>query len=41
MYSLQARLAYVSAMFNVLLDLFHTIHPDANPYQMSFVEFSL
>ena len=29
---IQARLAYVSAMFNILLDLFHTIHPDADPY---------
>ena len=36
-----ARLAYVSAMFNVLLDLFHIIHPDADPYQMSIAEFSL
>jgi hypothetical protein len=38
---IQARLAYVSAMFNVLLDLFHFIHPDADPYQMSIAEFSL
>lgn len=37
----QARLAYVSAMFNVLLDVFHSIRPDANPYQMSIAEFSL
>jgi len=28
-------------MFNVLLDLFHAIHPDADPYQMSIAEFSL
>ena len=38
---IQARLAYVSAMFNVLLSLFHLIHPDAHPYQMSIAEFSL
>jgi hypothetical protein len=34
-------LAYVSAMFNVLLDLFHSIHPDADPYKMSIAEFSI
>ncbi len=39
--SIQARLAFVSAMVNVLMDLFHTIHPDADPYQMSIAEFSL
>lgn len=38
---IQARLAYVSAMFNILLDLFHQIHPEADPYQMSIAEFSL
>ena len=38
---IQARLAYVSAMFNILLDLFLKIHPDADPYQMSIAEFSL
>jgi hypothetical protein len=38
---IQARLAYVSAMFNVLLNLFHFIHPGADPYQMSIAEFSL
>ena len=38
---IQARLAYVSAMFNVLLNLFHFVHPDADPYQMSIAEFSL
>jgi len=38
---IQARLSYVSAMFNVLLDLFQVIHPDADPYQMSIAEFSL
>ena len=38
---IQARLAFVSAMFNVLMDLFHFIHPDADPYKMSIAEFSL
>ena len=38
---IQARMAYVSAMFNILLDLFHNIHPDADPYKMSIAEFSL
>ncbi len=37
----QARLAYVAAMFNVLLSLFHKIHPNARPFQMSIAEFSL
>ena len=31
----------VSAMFNVLLDLFHSIHPGADPYKMSIAEFSI
>ena len=38
---IQARLAFVLAMFNVLLDLFHQLHPDADPFQMSIAEFSL
>jgi hypothetical protein len=38
---IQARLAFVSAMFNMLMDLFHSIRPDANPYKMSIAEFSL
>ena len=38
---IQARLAYVAAMFNILLDLFHKLHPDADPFQMSIAEFSL
>jgi hypothetical protein len=38
---IQARLAFVAAMFNVLMDLFHSIHPDADPYKMSIAEFSL
>jgi len=28
-------------MFNARMDLFHTIHPDADPYKMSIAEFSL
>lgn len=36
-----ARLACVSAMFNILLDLYHDLHPDAHPMQMSIAEFSL
>ena len=38
---IQARLSYISAMFNVLLDLFHLLHPNAAPYKMSIAEFSL
>ncbi len=38
---IQARLAFVAAMFNVLMDLFHTIHPSADPYKISIAEFSL
>ena len=38
---IQARLAFVSAMFNTLMDLFHFVHPDADPYTMSIAEFSL
>jgi hypothetical protein len=38
---IQARLAFVGTMFNVLLDLFHQLHPDADPFQMSIAEFSL
>jgi len=38
---IQARLASVVALFNVLLTLFHQIHPDADPLQMSMAEFSL
>jgi hypothetical protein len=39
--SIQARLAAVVAMFNLLLTLFHQLHPDADPTQMSIAEFSL
>lgn len=38
---IQARLAYVSAMFNILLDLFLCTHPNTDPYRMSIAEFSL
>ncbi len=38
---IQARLRYVSAMFNLLLDLFQSLHPGADPYKMSIAEFSL
>ncbi len=38
---IQARLAYVSAMFNVLLDLFHQLNPNADPFKMSIAQFSL
>ena len=33
--------AYLAAMFNVLLTLFHHLHPDADPFKMSIAEFSL
>ncbi len=39
--SIQARLAFVAAMFNILMDLFHTIYPDADTSKMSIAEFSL
>ena len=35
------RLACVSAMFNVLLDVFHDLYPDADPMTMSIAQFSL
>jgi len=38
---IEARLAFVTAMFNVLLTLFHKLHPHADPFQMSIAEFSL
>jgi hypothetical protein len=38
---LEARLAYTAAMFNILLTLFHQLHPDADPYKLSIAEFSL
>jgi hypothetical protein len=38
---LEARFAYMAAMFNVLLTLFHQLHPDADPYKLSIAQFSL
>jgi hypothetical protein len=38
---LNARLAYLAAMFNILLTLFHQLHPDADPFTLSIAEFSL
>lgn len=38
---IDSRLAATAAMFNVLLALFHQLHPDAGPFQMSIAEFSL
>jgi hypothetical protein len=39
--AIEAHLAYVAAMFNTLLALFHQCHPDKSPFKMSFAEFSL
>jgi hypothetical protein len=41
MYLRRDPLAAVVAMFNLLLALFHQLHPDADPTQMSIAEFSL
>lgn len=38
---IEARLAFVTAMFNVLLRLFHNLYPQADRFQMSIAEFSL
>ena len=38
---IQAHLASASALFNVLLSLFHHLHPKADSFQMSIAEFSL
>ena len=38
---IQARLAFVAAMVNVLMDVFHLLHPEADPSKMSIAEFSL
>lgn len=40
-FHIQARLACVAALFNVLLALFHQFHPTADPFQMRIAEFSL
>ena len=36
-----AQLAYTAAMFNMCLDLFHPVHPDASPFKVSIAQFSL
>lgn len=38
---LESHLAYLAAMFNILLELFHHLHPEADPFQLSIAEFSL
>ena len=38
---LRAHLAFVAAMFNLLPELFHQLHPQADPFQLSIAEFSL
>ena len=38
---IEARLAYTMTMFNVLLALFHQLHPDEPAHKMSIAEFSL
>lgn len=36
-----SHLSCATALFNVLLGLFHQLHPSADPFQMSIAEFSL
>jgi len=38
---IHARLAFVTAMFNVLVGLFHQIHPQADVLKISIAEFAL
>lgn len=38
---LDAHFAYLAAMFNACLTLFHHLHPDADAFQLSIAEFSL
>jgi hypothetical protein len=38
---IETRLAFMAAMFNICLKLFHYLHPDESPFKMSFAEFSL
>ncbi len=38
---IHARLAYNPAIFNILLDLFHHLHPEADSFQISIAEVSL
>lgn len=37
----EAHLAYLAAMFNACLALFHQLHPEAAPFKLSIAEFSL
>lgn len=36
---IQACLVSVAAMFNILLDLLHKLHPEVDPFKMSVAEF--
>jgi len=38
---IQARLAFVTAMFNVLNALFHQFYPEADVFKIRIAEFSL
>ena len=38
---IETRLAYTAAMFNILLDLYHELHPDEPEHVMSIAQFSL
>jgi len=38
---IQARLAFIAAMFNVLLGLFYSLHPHTESHRMSIAEFAL
>lgn len=38
---IDAHLAYLAAMFNACLGLFHQLHPDADPFKLSIADFSL
>jgi hypothetical protein len=38
---IEAHFAYLAAMFNVLLALYHQVHPEAPAHKMSLAEFSL
>lgn len=38
---IHARLAFVTAMFNVLVGLFHQLHPQADVLKISIAEFAL
>lgn len=40
-HQVEAHLAYLAAMFNACLALFHQLHSDADPFKLSIAEFSL